>query len=79
MIVLGGETTRIGCIDVWPEGACDFQGLGGNGRPSTTNNRAEDVARREGARRGLKTIISKLINYYQQKYLYSIIIYIIIH
>jgi len=67
MMLLGGDTTLFGCIDVWPEGAGDFQGSGGNGRPSTTNNRAEDVARREGARRGLKTIISKLINYYQQK------------
>ena len=56
-----------GCIDVSPEGAGDFQGTGGDGRLSTTNNRAEDVARREGARRGLNTLISKIINYYQQK------------
>ena len=67
MMILGGDTALFGCIDVSPEGAGDFQGTGGDGRLSTTNNRAEDVARREGARRGLNTLISKIINYYQQK------------
>ena len=31
---------------------------------STTNNRAEVVARQEGARQQLNTLISKIINYY---------------
>ncbi len=43
-MILGRDTTRIGCIDVSPEGEGDFQGLGGHGRSSTTNNRADDVA-----------------------------------
>ncbi len=54
-MIIGGDTTRIGCIDVSPEGDGDFQGSGGDGRSSTTNIRAEVVARREGARRGLNT------------------------
>ena len=64
MVSFGWNTAPIGCIDVWPEGAGDFQGSGGNGLPSTRNNRAEDVARREGARQQLNTLISKVINYY---------------
>jgi hypothetical protein len=67
MMTLGGDTTRIGCIDVSPEGGSDFQGSGGDVRLSTTNIRADDVARREGARRGLNTLISKISNDYQQK------------
>ncbi len=67
MVSFGGDTTPIGCIDVSPEGGGDFQGSGGDGRSPTTNIRAEVVARQEGARRGLNTLISKIINDYQQK------------
>ncbi len=67
MMTLGGDTTRIGCIDVSPEGGGDFQGSGGDVRLSTTNIRADDVAQQEGAPRGLNTLIYKIINYYQQK------------
>ena len=67
MVSFGWNTTLFECIDVWPEGAGDFQGSGGNIRYSTTNNRAEDVTRREGTRRQLNTLVSKIINYYQQK------------
>ncbi len=55
MMTVGGDTTRIGGIDVSPEGGGDFQGSGGDVRSSTTNNKADNVARRE------------IINYYQQK------------
>ncbi len=61
-MILGGDTTRIGYIDALPEGGGDFQGSGGDGRSSTTNIRAEVVARQEEARRGLNTLISKIIN-----------------
>ncbi len=67
MMTLGRDTTRIGCIDVSPERGGDFQGSGGDISSSTTNNRADDVARQEGARRGLNTLVSKIINDYQQK------------
>jgi len=53
IMILGGDTTLFGCIDVLPEVAGDFQGPGGDRRSSTTNNRAEDVTRREGTRRRL--------------------------
>ncbi len=34
---------------------------------SATNNRPDDVTRQEGACQGLNALLSKLINYYQQK------------
>jgi hypothetical protein len=67
MVSFGWNTTLFECVDVWPEGAGDFQGSGGDRRSSTTNNRAEVVTRREGARRQINSLISKIINYYQQK------------
>ncbi len=42
-MVIGRDITRIGCIDVCPEGGSDFKGPGGKGRSSTTNNRAGKV------------------------------------
>ena len=63
MMIHGGDTTRIGCIDVCPEGAGDFQGSGGNRGYSTTKNRLGNVvARREGGCRRLNTLVSKIIN-----------------
>ncbi len=44
-MILGGDTMRIGCIDVSPEGDGDFQGSEGDGHSCTTNIRAEVVAR----------------------------------
>jgi hypothetical protein len=67
MMILGGDKALFGCIDVSPEWDGDFQGPGGDGRSSSTNNRAEDVARREGARQRHNTLVSKIINEYQQK------------
>ena len=66
MVSFGWNTTLFECVDVWLEGTGDFQGSGGDIRSSTTNNRAEVVTRREGARRQINSLISKIINYYQQ-------------
>ena len=49
------------------QGAGDYQGSGGDGHSSTTNNRAEDIVRQEGTRRRLNTLISKIIYDYQQQ------------
>ena len=31
MIILGGDTMHIGCINIWPEGAVIFRGQGATG------------------------------------------------